>query len=162
MRVRSLLGAGLLAFSILGIAPAFAGPELGQREIEESLTCQCGCGLTVHTCNHLQCGFAVPVRKDIAESLARGETGEQILERYKIEYGEKVLSSPIAEGFNILAWIAPYLAIVLAGGGMLLFFRQRSRRAAAPAGAVTGTGPASPELDERRARLREEVKELQQ
>ena len=23
-------------------------------EIEESLTCQCGCGLTVHSCNHLQ------------------------------------------------------------------------------------------------------------
>ena len=26
-----------------------------QGQVESSLTCQCGCGLTVHSCNHLSC-----------------------------------------------------------------------------------------------------------
>jgi len=77
---------------LLGAAAAVdVRAEMAASEVEEALTCQCGCGLTVHSCNHLECSFAVPVRKDIAESLARGETGEQIIERYKLKYGEKVL-----------------------------------------------------------------------
>ena len=92
----------VLALSLPLALPAGAQSVLGQREIEEGLTCQCGCGLTVATCNHLECSFAVPVRKEIAESLAKGQTGEQIIERFKVEYGEKVLSSPVPEGLNEL------------------------------------------------------------
>lgn len=141
---------------------ATAVKVLGQTEIEEALTCQCGCGLTVHSCNHLQCGFAVPARQDIAESLARGETGDQILERYKKKYGEKVLSSPIPQGFNILAWIGPYAGIFVAGVLMILFFRSRARRTPDPSESLgTGSAISDPELEARRARLRREAKELE-
>lgn len=143
------------------LASVHAQAPLGQSDVEEALTCQCGCGLTVSTCNHLECSFAVPVRKDIAESLARGESGQAILERYKKEYGEKVLSSPVAEGFNILAWIAPYLAIVVAGSIMFLVLR---RRAAAGANAPTPspTSAHSAADDDRLSRLRQEVEDLEQ
>jgi cytochrome c-type biogenesis protein CcmH len=156
---RALAIAALLSLSVPVLVPAWAQAPLGQREIEESLTCQCGCGLTVATCNHLECSFAVPVRKDIAESLGRGETGQQILERYKKEYGEKVLSSPVPEGFNLLAWIAPYLAIVVAGLVMFGFFRRRAARIEPiPA-------PAPPQAtavsNDRLERLRHEVEDLE-
>jgi cytochrome c-type biogenesis protein CcmH len=148
-----------LSLCLAGAHPARADDApLGQREIEEMLTCQCGCGLTVATCNHLECSFAVPVRKEIAESLARGETGAQIIERYKKEYGEKVLSSPIPEGFNLLAWIGPYLAIVVAGVAMFSFFRRRARRVEP---VVEAALPSAPADDERRARLRQEVEDLE-
>jgi cytochrome c-type biogenesis protein CcmH/NrfF len=101
----------------------------------------------------------VPVRKDIAESLGRGETGPQILQRYKKEYGEKVLSSPVPEGFNLLAWIGPYLAIVVAGVVMFGFFRRRAARIEPlPA-------PAAPQAtavsNDRLERLRHEVEDLE-
>jgi cytochrome c-type biogenesis protein CcmH/NrfF len=157
----------------LPAAAAHAQPKLSQREIEESLTCQCGCGLTVGSCNHLECSFAVPVRKDITESLARGETGEQIIDRYKQKYGEKVLSSPIPEGFNLLAWIAPYAAILIAGTAMFTFFRRRAVAAApdnVPASVDPAHDPAAdssrnpagdPKQDERIAQLQRDVEELE-
>src|SRR4029453_14834382 len=85
-----------------------------QHEIEESLTCQCGCGLTVHSCNHLQCPSGDPIKKEIAERLARGEGKETILQAFRERYGEEVLSSPPFPGFNWLAWIPPF-AVVLTG-----------------------------------------------
>lgn len=142
--------------------PAYAEGPMTQREIEESLTCQCGCGLTVASCNHLDCGFAVPVRKEIAEALARGETGEQILAGYKAKYGEKVLSSPVPEGFNVLAWIAPYAAILVAGVLMFAFFRSRAGRAGpdGPPSPAASSGVTAPD-DERIARLQKEVEDLE-
>jgi cytochrome c-type biogenesis protein CcmH len=151
-----------LSLCLAGAHPARADDApLGQREIEEMLTCQCGCGLTVATCNHLECSFAVPVRKDVAESLARGETGAQIIERYKKEYGEKVLSSPIPEGFNLLAWIGPYLAIVIAGVAMFTFFRTRPPSGPPSDPPASGSTTPEPARDERLNRLREEVEDLE-
>src|SRR5438093_2063285 len=69
-------GAGLALVALLVAAPAVAAT---QQEVEESLTCQCGCGLTVHACNHLQCPSGEPMKKEIAERLARGEDRETIL-----------------------------------------------------------------------------------
>ena len=162
MRLARALAAAALLSLAAGAPCAAAADEqakMGQREVEESLTCQCGCGLTVGACNHLECSFAVPVRKDIAESLARGESGAQILDRYKVEYGEKVLSSPVAEGFNLLAWIAPYVAIFVAGIVMFTFFRRRAARVEPIA---AGPAPAStPSSDERLARLQHEVEDLE-
>lgn len=164
MRKRCFLAFALIV--LLGGGVAFADgdhTEMSASEVEEGLTCQCGCGLTVHSCNHLQCSFAVPTRKDIAESLARGESGEAILERYKREYGEKVLSSPMAQGFNLLAWVAPYTAIFVVGLLMVLLFRRRvggSGRVGTDGTPATGL-PSSPETDERRERLRKEVEDLE-
>lgn len=160
-RVPGLVVTGLLLLA--GGFPATALAEkapLAKSDVEEALTCQCGCGLTVATCNHLECSFAIPVRKDIGESLERGETGEEILERYKKEYGEKVLSSPVAEGFNILAWVAPYLAIFTAGVVMFAILRRRaSQPLETPAGPASG--PAPDPSDPRMARLRDEVEDLE-
>jgi cytochrome c-type biogenesis protein CcmH len=122
------LAALLLGLTIL--APGVTA-HAGQREVEERLACQCGCGLTVHSCNHLQCSFAVPVREDIAKSLAAGQTEDDIIARYVAEYGEKVLSAPTQEGFNLLAWWGPYGA--LAAGSLALWFAiRRMNRARTP------------------------------
>lgn len=143
----------LLAAGFAGSAPA----QAGQRETEERLACQCGCGLTVHTCNHLQCSFAVPVREDIAKSLAAGQTDDEIIARYVAEYGEKVLSAPTQTGFNLLAWWGPYAA--LAAGALALaaaLRRLRKGRAheQAPDGGVAETDPLA------RAELERELENL--
>jgi len=149
----------LLAFGV-GNASAQELP-MSRGDVEEGLTCQCGCGLTVHACNHLQCSFAIPVRKDIAESLERGETGQQILDRYAQKYGEKVLSSPIATGFNVLAWIAPYVAVAV--GGILIVFaiRRMAHRSAELPHAAPDEHSSDPASQQQLARLREEIEEFE-
>jgi cytochrome c-type biogenesis protein CcmH len=152
------VAAFLAAFAIA--SPSFAEGRPGQREIEEALTCQCGCGLTVAACNHLQCGFAIPARERIAKGLAEGQTAEQILEGFKNEYGEKVLSSPIAEGFNVLAWIAPYLTIAVAGTLMFAFFRRKAARTVPSPSGVTADRVVEGRSDERLERLRRDLEDL--
>ncbi|HYR95721.1 MAG TPA: cytochrome c-type biogenesis protein CcmH [Candidatus Binatus sp.] len=147
---------GGLAAALLGVlllaAPVRAAT---QQEVEESLTCQCGCGLTVHSCNHLQCPSGEPMKKDITERLARGEGKETILAAFRTRYGEKVLSSPTFRGFNWLAWITPF-AVVGAGAVGLTLVIRRWARAPAPVARVA-PGPASVADAERRQRLAREL-----
>lgn len=88
------------------------------QEVEEALTCQCGCGLTVHSCNHLQCGFAAPAKQTILKLVNQGKTKEEITASFVARYGEKVLSAPTTSGFNLAAWITPFFAVIV--GGILI------------------------------------------
>jgi cytochrome c-type biogenesis protein CcmH len=148
---------------LIATGMAFAAPvpsaEAGQKDIEAQLACQCGCGLTVLTCNHLQCGFAVPVRKRIAEELAAGDSDEEIIQRLVDEYGEKVLSSPTHTGFNLLAWYIPYAAVFV--GGVLVFFVMRKwQRPAVELSAESPAPDVQKSTAEQREALERELKEL--
>ena len=153
--------AGLL---VVGLVLALAGavraaePPPTQREIEESLTCQCGCGLTVHSCNHIQCGSGEPIKKEIAERLSRGETKDQILAAFTQKFGEKVLSSPTMTGFNWLAWITPFAAVLGAGTVLAVVIRRRAQETAGVQAPARAAGP--PVSDELRARLARELEAL--
>ncbi len=165
MRLRSLIlyFFAATACAMLAIAIAAASrPARGATTVEEvtqGLTCQCGCGLTVANCNHPQCSFSVPIRNDVAAMLAKGKTRPQIIAFYRSKYGEKVLSAPTAEGFNILAWVMPFLAVALGGGLIVMMFgRWRRQSPSLPAGpeAVTErVGVVDPKLQER---LEQEVR----
>ncbi|HJQ83397.1 MAG TPA: cytochrome c-type biogenesis protein CcmH [Candidatus Binatia bacterium] len=141
--------------ALLVLLAAAVAPAATQQEVEESLTCQCGCGLTVHSCNHLQCPSGEPMKKEISERLARGEDKDTILAAFRTRYGEKVLSSPTFRGFNWFAWITPF-AVVLAGAvGVTLVLRRWARTPPPPPPA-----PTVPADDELRRRLARELAEL--
>lgn len=153
----------LLAIALLLAFSTAATAQLGQSELEERLTCQCGCGLTVHTCNHLQCSFGIPAKEDIAASLAKGEEPQSILDRYVEEYGEQVLSSPTTTGFNLLAWTGPYIAITLAGFILIGALRRLARtRTAAAASEGEELAPTLQATPEERARLTKELEDFDQ
>ena len=101
----------------------------GVDAVAEGLTCQCGCGLTVANCNHPQCEFAVPARDQIETMLDKGMSHKEVLASFRAKYGEKILSAPTTEGFNLVAWIMPFAAL-FAGGGLIFFAfgRWSSRR----------------------------------
>jgi cytochrome c-type biogenesis protein CcmH len=137
----------------------FAAERPTTAEVAEGLTCQCGCGLTVANCNMPTCGFSVPMRAEIDAMIRKGKNRAQILAFYRHKYGEKVLSAPTAEGFNLLAWTMPFIALVLGGGLMVLVVgRWRSNAPSAPSGSKPAGEPSSfdPEL---RRRLENELKE---
>ena len=124
-----------------------------QSEIEEALTCQCGCGLTVHSCNHLQCPSGIPLKHEIAEQLGLGKTRPEVLAYFAGKYGEKILSAPTTTGFNLVAWVTPF-AVVFIATALVVKFTRGWRRVAPPP-------PAPPPPDEheraQRARLAAEL-----
>lgn len=126
---------------LLAAPMAVAAPPSFQH-LEESLTCQCGCGLTVHSCNHLQCPSALPLRAEIREQMATGKTEPQILAYFADKYGEKILSAPTTTGFNLMAWVVPFFLV--ACGGMVVAFtvtRWKRRRPPPPPGAPRTAPP---------------------
>jgi cytochrome c-type biogenesis protein CcmH len=126
-----------------------------QRTLEEALTCQCGCGLTVHSCNHLQCSSSIPLKREIAEQIASGAPEDQILAYFQKKYGEKILSAPTTTGFNLTAWLMPFVAIGFGGVlvGMVLVRWRRTSNERPPTSLPAG----DPQL---RARLERELQDL--
>lgn len=141
------------------VAAAAAAERPTVAQVTQGLTCQCGCGLTVANCNHPQCGFSVPVRAEVQAMIDRGMGHQQIIAFYRHKFGEKVLSAPTAEGFNLLAWVMPFAAIGLGGGliALLLGKWRAVRRAAGPESSPqAGAAAFDPAL---RRRLEDELKE---
>jgi len=120
----------LLPLSV--VVRAEADPSVSFQEVEESLTCQCGCGLTVHSCNHLQCPSALPLRAEIREQMATGKNKEAILAYFGEKYGEKILSSPTTEGFNLLAWTIPFVLFGIGAMFVIVTARHWVRRRIVP------------------------------
>ena len=125
-----------------------------QTELEESLTCQCGCGLTVHSCNHLQCGFAIPRKNEIAQFLDEGKGREEILSSFVSSYGEKVLSAPTTTGFNLVAWVTPFV-VVFAGAVLIGLMSMRWTKRESQEDVSESDVPVVP--DEYRDRLKKEL-----
>ena len=159
--------AATMASGLLATATPVSARDMSQKKVEEHLTCQCGCGLTVRNCNHLQCSSALPIREDIKQSLAAGESGEDILARYADTYGEKILSAPGFTGFNLLAWTMPAFAVLLGGlliAGVLRKPGRHSRNDRDPpddddASADGGHAPTGGS-DENRRRIARELEKL--
>ncbi|MDT3701369.1 MAG: cytochrome c-type biogenesis protein CcmH [Thermincola sp.] len=88
-----------------------------QKEIEDSLVCQDGCGMIVSACENQTAEY---MRKIIVERLAQGQSKAEIMGYFESIYGVKVLAAPPAKGFNVTAWVTPFIAIV--AGGLLVYF----------------------------------------
>lgn len=136
---------------------AEADPSVSFQEVEESLTCQCGCGLTVHSCNHLQCPSALPLRAEIREQMATGMNKEAILAYFEEKYGEKILSSPTTEGFNLLAWTIPFVLFGIGAMFVVVTARHWVRRRTAPPAPAAPAAPVQTPYD---AVLEKELKDF--
>jgi cytochrome c-type biogenesis protein CcmH len=132
----------VLVVLLASAAPAANAPSF--QEIEESLTCQCGCGLTVHSCNHLQCPSALPLRQEIRAQLDLGLDKDQILAHFQQTYGEKILSSPTTRGFNLTAWTMPFVMLAIGGAVVVLTLLRWRRAGARPAARAPVTAVPSP------------------
>ncbi|HKD68091.1 MAG TPA: cytochrome c-type biogenesis protein CcmH [Candidatus Binataceae bacterium] len=157
MRIRLALMLVMFAVVLSALAPGASGAPARTtvQEVGEGLTCQCGCGLTVANCNHPSCGFAIPTRGEIAAMIQKGMSRAQILAEFRHKYGEKVLSAPTTEGFNLLAWVIPYVAV---GAGMVLVLIAVARwRRREDEGAGAAKAPAAVSGDQFDAGLRQRL-----
>lgn len=92
-------------------ASPLASEDLYEK-ITSSMMCLCGCKATLHTCPHLDCGYAIPARKLIKAMLAQGKSEAEIFASFEAKEGESIYPKPKMEGFNILGYILPFILIL--------------------------------------------------
>lgn len=110
MRVRRILQAAILCaavFTFLG-----AGNESRFRDLGHRLMCVCGCSQILLECNHVGCAYSDRMRGELMAAVERGESDDLTLQAMVQNYGPTVVAAPTSTGFNRVAWIMPYAALL--------------------------------------------------
>jgi len=131
-----LLRSSLLALALAAASLPQGGSPLENarvRRLGDQLACLCGCGSTITSCNMLHCHFAEPAREKLLAMVNAGESDAAIFNAFVKEYGKRILLKPPAEGFNLLGWVMPFVALAL-GLAVVWWLIQRFRKPVAVAG----------------------------
>ena len=136
------------------IVPEGAAGRAYERAATQ-LLCDCGCN--PQSIKECACGRAEELRVSLAKDAASGKSGDQIIAAYVAKSGQKILVSPPASGFNLIAWTGPAIG-VLGATVMIAFMIRRWQRTSAQLPAET-VPPASATDDAYLARLRRELEE---
>lgn len=108
----------LIFFLLMGFTLSFSSSfAVTSKEVESDIMCICKdkCGKVLGNCT---CGQADIYRKEIREMIAEGMNKKEIIDHYIGRFGEKVLAAPQKTGFNLTAWIVPFVAIFFGGWGI--------------------------------------------
>lgn len=126
-------------------------------DVASALMCQCGCGYTLDACGKaMDCSVSEQMYATIEQSLASGQTKGEIVDDFVAQYGETVLSTPTKGGFNLSAWVVPFLAIGVGGAFASVLVRNWARRGATEAEAVAGDAPE--QLDSYEKRVEDDLR----
>jgi cytochrome c-type biogenesis protein CcmH len=142
----------LLALALFLAAPG-AGLALTESEVSESLLCYACPGepLSID-----RCSGGDQMRSAISRMLDEGKTKEEILQYFTAQFGEEILTIPPKRGFNLVAYIGPFVGLVLGAVAALFFVRKWSSAGARTDGG-TGAAGERPPLDETTRRRVEEA-----
>lgn len=117
----------LVVVFVLATTPfALAADRERVKEVAGDFICICGCNQVLHNCNHLNCPNRGPMTAEVEAQLDQGLSEEAIVQNFSQKYGLSVLSSPPASGFNLAAWVMPFVAL-FAGAMVAVYFVRRSR-----------------------------------
>ena len=157
-RVRHRISVLVLLLGIL--LPSAASAQIFSAEVKkvsENFICQCSCNHQLSGCGMLHCGSANPLRSEIDQKLQAGMTEGQIVDEFVAKYGGVILSAPTGEGFDLVAWTLPVVALL---AGMMVLYRvvrAWTRRQPLPA-SPSGQAEAIPESY--RNRMEKELKDF--
>ena len=150
----------LLKLALLGaavVALAGSGDENARfTDLGHRMMCVCGCNQILLECNHVGCTYSDRMRGELMASLDRGDSDDLTLQSFVQKYGTTVLAAPTRQGFNRVAWIIPYLVLVLGLLGTMFIVRAWRGRQTLPA-MVTRADDAAMDLYRRQARRETEL-----
>jgi cytochrome c-type biogenesis protein CcmH len=135
-------------------APPALDPE--QEALVEDLThaLVAPCCWTASVADHGS-GQAPVVEAEIRGMVAQGMTRQAILDHYVEKFGERILVEPRRQGFNVLAYWIPWIAVGVGALGIVWFVKRRQPHEETVAATLPETG-----TDPYRRRVREELDRL--
>lgn len=166
---RLLAALALMALAVFalpaGATESASGRKDPARAVTSQLICPCSCGEILSGCT---CETGKSMQGYVTDELKKGKGKDEITAALVAKYGEVIRGAPKAEGFNLIVWIAPFVATAI--GFLIAAFvlkRWVGRRQPAGAGALApaGHGPlttAEQDLADLRARAEGELKRLRE
>jgi cytochrome c-type biogenesis protein CcmH/NrfF len=144
----------LAVFALLG-----AGDESARvNDLGHRMMCVCSCNQILLECNHVGCAYSDRMRSELVAAVDRGDNDDLTLQGFVQKYGPTVMAAPTKTGFNRVAWVMPYLVLVLGLTMVTLIVRAwRSRPLVLPVGAVAAVHGAELEHFRDQARKDTEV-----
>ena len=156
MRIKWRLGMLLITLSaVFSPVTALAADPAALDAIARQLVCQCGCTAILSNCAHGECMVRDQMNEIIRQRLDKGQSQAEIIGYFIGQYGEQVLSEPPKKGFNLVGWIAPFAAILVAGAVIVLALKKWAKRGAAEPVPVAAGSNA--EDEEYRRRVEKEL-----
>ena len=152
---RFRLLAGLVAGVIILMG---AGDDSTRIErLGHQMVCVCGaCNQYLLDCNHVGCAYSSRMRQELRAAVDNGKNDGSVLQFFVEKYGATVLAAPTKTGFDRVAWIMPYIALILGVGGLVLLVGSwRNRRAVPLRSGPPAAGNA--EFDRFRTQARKET-----
>lgn len=125
--LRRALQVGVVLTAILVTLGATDSNARFER-LGHELMCQCGCSQVLLECNHVGCTTSEKMRAELAAMLDGGDSNDSVLQKFVEKYGPVVLAAPTKTGFNRVAWIMPYLVLVLGIGVAVIVIRTWKQR----------------------------------
>jgi cytochrome c-type biogenesis protein CcmH len=146
------LQAGTLAVAVcLSLGATDAGSRF--NDLSHRLMCTCGCAEILGECNHVGCPNSSGELAELREGIAAGKSDKEIKDAFVAKYGAVVLAAPTAEGFNLVAWIAPFAVFGAALLGTVLLVRRWS-----VGRTQVAAGPEMADLDPAEQARREKIR----
>ena len=150
-------------------AKSNAVKQMDEKQLEafeRNLACPCPCTLDIYTCRttDFNCGISPEVHGDIQRLVDGGHSADEIMAAMTQTYGDFILMQPRKQGFNLLAWFAPFAALALGAvaiGALLRGWRRNAdvaaaKRASEPTPIDSSIDATPDELARLQAALREE------
>lgn len=125
------------------------------NDLNHRLMCTCGCAEILGECNHVGCPNSAGELAELRADIAAGQSDKEILDAFVAKYGAVVLAAPTTQGFDLVAWIAPFAVFAAALLGTILLVRRWS--VGRTAVATVDAANLDPEERERRNRIRRET-----
>jgi len=141
----------------LWLAVAAADPQTIEREaklLETKLMAPCCWAQQVSL--H-QSPAADEIKQNIRRLLAEGKTGQQILDGYVAQYGDRILAEPPARGFSAALYVAPWIFLAASVGLVVVVVRRMRTSGPGPAKAEAASAPPDAAESER---IDEELRNL--
>ncbi len=156
MRPKKIIIILFLSFFLSGflvITPALA---LSVDEVAGDLICTCGCGKMLNVC---EMESAKQMKVLIGEMIDQGQDRNQILSYFVEQYGESVLAAPTKRGFNLTAWVIPFVVMGIAVGVIYFVMAKWVLKGKTRKKRREKTHPG-PEEDKYTRKLKKELKEF--
>ena len=149
----------LLAIVCLGVLMLMGAGDDNTRvdRLGHQMMCVCGaCNQYLLECNHVGCAYSSRERQELIAAVNSGKDDSSILQSFIEKYGATVLAAPTKTGFDRVAWVIPYLVLILGVAIVVLAVRAWKIRFAVTSASNT-SAHSSAELDHFRAQARKET-----
>ncbi len=144
-----------MAAILLGVLLLLGAGDNSSRvdRLGHQLMCMCSCNQILLECNHVGCAYSSSMTKELQAYVDAGKSDKEVLAAFVEKYGTTVLAAPTLSGFDRVAWIMPYLALLVGIGGVALVVRAWHKRYG---GRTVAAGPQLSAAD--LSRLREQAR----